>query len=397
MNMFLQASSLIGEINAIPSKSYAHRISICNFLAGKDPSAQCGAFSSNDITVTENCLKALANGNKTLDCGESGSTLRFLMPLCASLGGQYTFVCHGKLIDRPNDELFSAMQAHGVTATKTDVITLKGHLSSGEYLLRGDISSQYVSGLLMALPTLDGNSQITLTTPLLSAPYVDITIEVLRGYGVEIERNEKGFFIKGNQKFNGQVLPEGDWSNSAFFLVAGAINGKVKVNGLNTESAQGDKFILEILSKAGANFSVSAQSVTVEKSQLKGFSIDATDYPDLVPIASVLASFANGQSVIKNIQRLKIKECDRVESTIKMLSSFNIKAQTDGENLYVLGGEPLSGKVDSFNDHRIVMSSAVLALGANGRSEICNANAVSKSYPNFFEDYNALGGKAHEV
>ena len=341
MNVVLEPSSLSGEINAIPSKSYAHRIAICNFLAGNEPSAKCGQFSSNDILVTENCLKAMRLGKKVLDCGESGSTLRFLMPLCASLGGDYTFICHGKLIDRPNDELFLAMQAHGVTAEKTDKITLSGKLTSGEYVLRGDISSQYISGLLMALPMLDGDSQITLTTPLSSAPYVDITIEVLNGFGVKIDRTEKGFYVKGNQKFFGEVLPEGDWSNSAFFLVAGAINGEITVKGLNQQSAQGDKYIMEILSRAGAKICVCEKGVTVKKSALKAFSFDAEDCPDLVPISAVLASFAQGESVIRNIQRLKIKESDRVETTIKMLSAFNVKAHTDGENLFVLGGEPV--------------------------------------------------------
>ncbi|MBR2499086.1 MAG: 3-phosphoshikimate 1-carboxyvinyltransferase [Clostridia bacterium] len=398
MNVVLGPSSLSGEINAIPSKSYAHRIAICNFLAGNEPSAKCGQFSSNDILVTENCLKAMRLGKKVLDCGESGSTLRFLMPLCASLGGEYTFICHGKLIDRPNDELFLAMQAHGVTAEKTDKITLSGKLTSGEYVLRGDISSQYISGLLMALPMLDGDSRITLTTPLSSAPYVDITIEVLNGFGVKIDRTEKGFYVKGNQKFFGEVLPEGDWSNSAFFLVAGAINGEITVKGLNQQSAQGDKYIMEILSRAGAKICVCEKGVTVKKSALKAFSFDAEDCPDLVPISAVLASFAQGESVIRNIQRLKIKESDRVETTIKMLSAFNVKAHTDGENLFVLGGEPVGAEVDSYNDHRIVMSSAVLALGAFGdKSIITNANAVAKSYPTFFNDYNYLGGKANEI
>ena len=397
MNVVIEPSSLIGKVNAIPSKSYAHRISICNFLAGNEPSAKCGNFTSNDISVTESCLRTLRAGGKVLDCGESGSTLRFLMPLCMALGGDYTFICHGKLIDRPNDELFSAMKSHGVKATKTDVITLSGKLTSGEYVLRGDVSSQYVSGLLMALPILDGDSQITLTTPLASAPYVDITIEVLKGYGVQIQPNEKGFFIKGNQNYFGDVMPEGDWSNAAFFLVSGAIDGKVTVNGLNLNSVQGDRFIMEILSLAGAKISATDNQVAIEKSQLKSFSFDAENCPDLVPISAVLAAKAQGESVIKNIQRLKIKESDRIETTIKMLSAFGIKAHTDGANLFVLGSDAQSGDMDSFNDHRIAMASAVLALGANGKSTITNAGAVSKSYPTFFEDYNALGGKANEI
>ena len=215
---------------------------------------------------------------------------------------------------------------------------------------------------------------------------------------MKIDRTEKGFYVKGNQKFFGEVLPEGDWSNSAFFLVAGAINGEITVKGLNQQSAQGDKYIMEILSRAGAKICVCEKGVTVKKSALKAFSFDAEDCPDLVPISAVLASFAQGESVIRNIQRLKIKESDRVETTIKMLSAFNVKAHTDGENLFVLGGEPVGAEVDSYNDHRIVMSSAVLALGVFGdKSIITNANAVAKSYPTFFNDYNYLGGKANEI
>lgn len=397
MNIKVENSYLSGKIRAIPSKSYAHRIAICNFLAGKNPVAECGDFTSNDIAVTEKCLKDIKDGKRELDCGESGSTLRFLLPLCASLGGKFSLTGHGKLMDRPNDELFSVMQDNGVCVKKTDKIYLNGKLTAGEYHIRGDISSQYVSGLLMALPTLKGDSRIILTTPLVSAPYVEITIEVLSAFGIKIQKTENGYFIKGGQSYSGNVLPEGDWSNGAFFLCAGAISEEVTVTGLNKKSVQGDKYILEILLRAGANVSVNKNEITVKKSELKAFSFDAENCPDLVPISAVLASFANGVSVIKNIQRLKIKESDRIESTIAMLSAFGIKAECDGVNLIVYGGKMTAGEVDSFNDHRIVMSSAVLALGVQGSSLIKNAQAVNKSYPTFFDDYNSLGGKSSEV
>ncbi len=397
MKLKLDNAYLSGEIKAIPSKSYAHRIAICNFLAGKNPTAECGDFSSNDIAVTEKCLKDLMDGKEDLDCGESGSTLRFMIPLCASLGGNYSLFGHGKLMQRPNDQLFSVISENGVNVEQTDKIYLSGKLSAGKYAIRGDVSSQYVSGLLMALPTLNGDSEIVLTTPLVSAPYVEITLEVLRSFGVIIEKTKDGYFIKGNQKYSGRVMPEGDWSNQAFFLCAGAINGNVTVTGLNENSVQGDKYILDILSLAGANVEVTKGTVKVKKSSLKPFTFDAQDCPDLVPISAVLACYADGKSVIKNIQRLKIKESDRVESTIAMLSAFGVKATCDGENLTVYGKKIKGGEVDSFNDHRIVMSTAVLALGANGSSFINGAQAVNKSYPTFFIDYNGIGGKASEV
>lgn len=388
---------LSGEIKAIPSKSYAHRIAICNFLAGKNPTASCGDFSSNDITVTEQCLKNLKDGINTLDCGESGSTLRFMMPLCAVLGGNFTFVGHGKLMQRPNEELFSVFKDNGVTAQKTDVITISGKLRAGEYKIRGDISSQYVSGLLMALPILDGDSKIILTTPLVSVPYVQITKEVLASFGVKIEKTDYGFFVKGNQKYDGKVLPEGDWSNMAFFLCAGAINGDITVTGLNQNSVQGDKYILEVLRLAGALVEQTKNQISVKKSKLKAFTYCAEDCPDLVPITAVLAGYADGVSVIKNIERLKIKESDRVESTINMLAGFGIKAQSDGKNLTIYGGKPVCGRADAYNDHRLAMSTAILALGADGVSEITDAQAINKSYPTFFKDYNLLGGKASEI
>ena len=396
MNVKVCGAKLEGEIKAIPSKSYAHRISICNFLSGKNPNAGCGKFSSKDIAVTERCLNALLRGERSLDCGESGSTLRFMLPLCASLGGEYSFTGHGKLMERPNQELFDVMGKHGVTASKTDKIYISGKLSSGEYSIRGDISSQYVSGLLMALPKLEGDSKIILTTPLVSAAYVDITLEVLKSFGVKVDKTDYGFYVYGNQKYSGKIAPEGDWSNMAFFLVAGAINGDIKVSGLNQNSVQGDKFIVDILKSAGADIKWQGQNLIVRKSKLNAFSFDAENCPDLVPIAAVLAAYADGVTVIKNIQRLKIKESDRVQTTISMLDSFRIKAESDGVNLTVYGGAVKPGKTSSFNDHRIVMSAAVLSLGVEGEAEITDAQAVSKSYPTFFEDFNGLGGNSYE-
>ena len=360
MNIKIEKAYLSGEIDAIPSKSYAHRIAICNFLSGEEPTANCGEFSSNDIFVTENCLKNLKEGKAVLDCGESGSTLRFMLPLCAALGGNYTFVGHGKLMDRPNEELFAVLKANGVSAVKTDKIEISGCLSAGEYKIRGDISSQYISGLLMALPTLNGDSKITLTTPLVSAPYVDITIEVLEKYGVKIIKERNGYIVKGNQVYKGFVKPEGDWSNMASIEL------------------KGDK-------------------IRVKKSNLKAFTYSAEDCPDLVPISAVLASYAQGVTVISNIERLKIKESDRVESTIAMLKGFGINADTDGKCLAIFGGKVTAGVADAFNDHRLAMSTAVLALGVDGVSQINGAEAINKSYPTFFKDFNKVGANSYEL
>lgn len=393
----IEQAKIDGKIDAIPSKSYAHRIAICNFLAGNQNLIDCKGFTSKDIEATKNCLNALKNGQTLLDCGESGSTLRFMIPLCSALGGNYQLVGHGRLMDRPNDQLFSALKKRGVTIEQTSSIKISGKLSGGDFFIRGDVSSQYVSGLLMALPILEEDSKIILTTPLCSAPYVDITLEVLKGYGIQIQRQANQFVIKGGQTYKGDLKPEGDWSNSAFFLALGGILGRVTAKGLNVNSAQGDKAILQVLRSAGCVVIEQGDSVTVQKDQLNSFVLDAEDCPDLVPIASVIGAFSDGMTVISNIERLRIKESDRIESTMAMLKAFGITCATDGHALAVYGGKVKAGAIDSFNDHRIVMASAVLASGADGQSEIFNAQAVNKSYPNFFEHLRAVGGKSSEV
>lgn len=393
MNVKVSGARIDGTIDAIPSKSYAHRISICKFFAGNLPTAGCVNFTSKDIAVTEECLRTLKNGGKKLDCGESGSTLRFMLPLAAVLGGEYEFIGHGRLLSRPNQELFSVFSEHGVSAKNLgDKITLSGKLSAGEYRIRGDISSQYISGLMMALPTLDGDSEIILTTPLVSAPYVLITLEVLKSFGVEIEQKEKGYKIKGNQKYSGNIAPEGDWSNMAAFLVLGAVAGKVTVKGLNLDSVQGDRAIMDILKRAGAKIDIGNGFITASKAPLKAFTLDAKDCPDIVPVAAALAAFADGRTVVNNVERLKIKESDRVESTIATLKAFGISAESDGHSLFVYGGTVKTGVADSFNDHRVVMMAAVLATGITGESIITDAGAIDKSYPTFFEDYMKVGG-----
>jgi 3-phosphoshikimate 1-carboxyvinyltransferase len=249
----------------------------------------------------------------------------------------------------------------------------------------------------MALPLLDGDSTITLLSPLVSRPYVDITLQVLSAYGIDIKETESGFYIKGNARYKGCMSVQGDWSNEGFFLVLGAIAGQVAVKGLDMNSVQGDKIIIELLKKAGVKVEVDGDKITTFKSKINAFSFNAENCPDVVPIASVLAGCADGVSVIDGVERLKIKESDRIESVINMLSCFGIKAISDGKSLTVYGGKAVAGVVDSFNDHRIAMSSAVLASVAQGESKITCAQAVNKSYPTFYKDYCKVGGKAYEL
>jgi 3-phosphoshikimate 1-carboxyvinyltransferase len=395
VNAIVNPSKLSGIVNAIPSKSFAHRALICNFLGGNKGKIQ-GLYPSVDINATKNCIDAMTSDEKVkiLDCEESGSTLRFLLSVAGAVGGEFVFLGKGKLMERPIEELSSVLSNHGVSIEKTDKIFLKGKLTSGKYAIRGDISSQYITGLLMALPILDGDSEIVLTTPLASTPYVDITLSVLNEYGVKIEKTENGFFIKGNQKYLSiDYTVEGDWSNAGYFLVASAINGDVKVGGLNEKSVQGDKEILSVIEKAGLKVEYDGDYYFVKKGEIKPFKFSAKECPDIVPATAVLGAFANGISEITDIARLKIKESDRVKSIITMLNSFGIFAEEKDDALYIHGGTIKSGKVDSFNDHRIVMASAILSAYARETSEINSAEAVNKSYPTFFEDFEKLNGE----
>ncbi len=399
-DMLVRGATICGSISAIASKSYVHRIAICDFLAGNIAAIQnLDDNASNDIKATKNCLLALQNGDTLLDCGESGSTLRFLIPLALCLRDECCFTGQGRLMDRPNDELFECLRANGIDIYKDGaIIRAKGKLTAGEYAIRGDVSSQYISGLLMALPMLPGDSRITLTTPLVSSPYVDITLEVLSQYGIDVKRDLGGFSISGNAHYQGSIPPQGDWSNAAFFLVLGAIAGQVRLDELNLSSVQGDKVILDVLRSAGATIICDTDCVTTKKSTLVPFVLDAEHCPDLVPIASVLAACAQGVSTISNISRLKIKESDRVQTTIAMLGAFGIEAKEVDNSLVIYGGAPCAGgRIDSYNDHRIAMAASILASAVSGDSIIKDYKAVNKSYPAFYQDLKKLGGIAYEV
>ncbi|MEG2002023.1 MAG: 3-phosphoshikimate 1-carboxyvinyltransferase, partial [Clostridia bacterium] len=330
----------------------------------------------------------------TLDVKESGSTLRFLLPIVAAIGGDFEFICKGRLIDRPNDELYSVLRTHGISISHGKTIKLSGKLSSGKFEINGNVSSQYISGLLMALPTLEFDSEIVLKSKLSSENYIDITLEVLEKFGIEIQKTPSGYKILGNQKYvaTENLVVDGDWSNSAFFLVYSAINGGVKVSNLDINSKQGDRQILDILQKIGIKVQIENNTVTVKKKAIKPLEIDVDNIIDLTPILAVLCACAKGESVLKNIKRLRLKESDRVKSTIEMLKSVGIEAFEQGDAIHIVGGEIHGGIVNSYNDHRIVMASAIAGLLSNDCVTIENAEAANKSYPTFFEDIKALGG-----
>lgn len=393
----LENSKLCGSVAVPPSKSAAHRALICSFLAGGGTVNPI--IDSKDMKATLGVLNALRNGKKTLDCIESGSTLRFAIPLAAALGKSVTFVGSGRLPERPLGEYLELLPKHSVSCESGGGLPLKisGKLESGVYEIRGDVSSQYITGLLLSLPILNGDSEIRLLTKLESKPYVDMTVKVLADYGVNIKETENGYFIKGNQEFKTlDYTVEGDWSQAAFFMSAAAVGGDVTITGLDMNSTQGDKAVVDVMRRFGAEITVTENSVRCRKGELCGIEIDCTDIPDMVPAIAVTAAFAKGETVIKGAERLHYKECDRIEAVASNLEKMGAGVTVMQDGMIITPPDELRGaELLGYNDHRIVMAFSVAALFANGKTVITDAESINKSYPAFFEDYNRLGGKAN--
>ena len=399
MNVIVTPGSLAGQVRVPASKSAAHRLLICAALAD-GPTRIALSATNRDIEATAACLRALGAGierqgslinvspiaripeSAVLDCGESGSTLRFLLPVAAALGARATFTGHGRLPRRPNAPLVDALRKHSA-AIDSDLLPMavSGPLTSGRWTLPGDVSSQYVTGLLFALPLLDGDSEIALTTPLASAAYVDMTLQALRQFGITVEPTEFGWRVPGNQRYRtpGEAAVEGDWSAAAFWLAANAMGARIDVQGTSPDSVQGDRAVADLLGQT---------------------TIDATHVPDLVPALAVAAARLPQRTVITGAARLRLKESDRLQTVTDLLSALGHGVSVTGDGLIVDGGEPKPCEapvrtVDGANDHRIVMAAAVAAAFADKPVRITDAGAVEKSYPDFFRDFTSLGGKAH--
>ncbi len=382
--VILKQSELNGTVSAPPSKSAAHRALICSFLAGGGTVKPI--LNSKDMQATAGVIKALENGEKMLDCIESGSTLRFMIPVAAAKGASVVFTGSGRLPERPIGEYLELLPQHGVSCKSEGGLPLEisGRLSNGSYAVSGNVSSQYITGLLLALAALEGDSAVLLKTPLESRPYVDMTVKVMADFGVEIRETEFGWLIHGGQ--------------AAFFLAAGALGGNVTVTGLDSNSAQGDKAILDVLKAFGAETALNGNSAECRKSELKGTVVNASDIPDLVPIIAVLAAYAKGKTVISGAERLRYKESDRIESVVSNLRKMGADVEETADGMVIHGGKALFGAVlDGYNDHRIVMAFSIAALFAKGETVISDANSINKSYPSFFEDYNRLGGLADVI
>lgn len=412
----IHPASLSGTIGAIPSKSAAHRLFIAASLADA-PSHWTLPTSSVDIDTTLACLQALGaeierNGTQvaitpigqpwraaTIDCQESGSTLRFLLPVSAALGTSADFIGRGRLPERPISEILTVLTQLGAQTSADHLpLTLSGTLHGGQVELPGHISSQYLTGLLLAAPLLDDALDVTLTTPLQSRPYIDLTLDVLRRFGIDVQEDGTHFHVAADAHYQ---LPadagtiEGDWSNAAFFLAAGALSAPITMTGLDLASSQGDKAILDLLRGFGAKVGVAGDgAITISPAPLKAQTISVKEIPDALPILACIAAQAEGTTTFCDIERLRLKESDRIASTTALLEAMGVPCESDAQHFRVTGVKKLHGgcTVDSAGDHRIAMAAAIAALNADAPVTLIGANAVSKSYPHFFNDYVSLGG-----
>lgn len=412
MIITIRPSVLSGTVSAIASKSEAHRCLILAALADA-PTRIIMNGSSEDIGATVSCLEAMgaeiearsgsctvfpikkAASSPLLDCGESGSTLRFLLPAALAVCSGASFTGHGRLPQRPMDDLLTVLEQHGASFSPRALpMTARGRLQCGRYEINGDVSSQYISGLLMALPLLDGDSEIVLKTPLSSAGYVDITLSSMKKFGINAEKTENGFFIRGGQRPRspGAVTVGGDWSNASFFLAAGAMAGSITVGGLASDSPQGDKAVCRVLSRFGADVTSLNNSVTVRHMPLHGCRVDVSDIPDALPVLAVVASKAYGDTVFTGGGRLRFKESDRLLSTSRMLRALGGNVTETDDGLIVRHSRLTGGETDSFGDHRIAMAAAAAACVCSGSVTINGAESTNKSYPGFWEDFEQAGG-----
>ncbi len=424
--VIIRPKKLSGEISIPPSKSMSHRAIIAAALS-QGTSRVSNVILSDDIIATINAMKnfgvdiqiqdesnlrktILIKGNNRLlysdndiDCNESGSTLRFLIPFAGLINKKVRYTGKGKLVQRPLDVYYEIFGKQNISYATTDnklPLTVSGRLKAGKFELRGDVSSQFITGLMFVLPLLEEDSKIIITTPLESIGYVDMTIDTLKAFGISIEnKDNKEFFIKGNQTYKARDYKvEGDFSQAAFWVVAGAIGGRIVCKDINLESLQADKKIIEIAKSMGADIKkIADDKVEIKPGQLKSLTIDASQIPDIIPVISTMASVSMGQTKIINASRLRIKESDRIKSTVSELAKLGADIVEVEDSIIINGKRELQGgKLSSWNDHRIAMAMAIASIRCQFEVEILGAEAVSKSYPHFWEDFKELGADINE-
>jgi 5-enolpyruvylshikimate-3-phosphate synthase len=387
MKLKLYPARLQGAITPPPSKSQGHRLLIASFLAGGDGNVP-GISDSEDMRATIRTMTALMkpDNRDVLHCGESGSTLRFLIPIALAHKGEGRFTGGGKLMERPQKPYFDMFEKQGIACALDDgVLTVRGRLQAGVFELAGNVSSQFVTGLLYALPLLDGESEIRLTSPLESKGYVDMTLEALAQHGIAVEEMADGYRVSGGQTYKPcDAAVEADYSQAGFFYAAEAIGNAVAVTGMNPSSRQGDRMIVDYTKRLKGSGEVV---------------LDVSQCPDLVPPLALMAALRAGErTVIANAARLRIKESDRLATVTSELRKLGAVIEEHPEELIITGVGGFHGAaVCGHNDHRIAMMLAIAASRASEPLELAEAEAVNKSYPNFWVDYVRLGGKIEEM
>ncbi|MBQ0099605.1 MAG: 3-phosphoshikimate 1-carboxyvinyltransferase, partial [Firmicutes bacterium] len=406
-NITVIPNKICGEVKAPPSKSFAHRKIICAFLSNSETVIK-NVGTSADVLETVSALKEVGGNVEILDndcyvkpcvikhsatikIKESASTFRFLLPIFCALKINAKFILGKKLMSRPNELLISLLNANGANI---DNYEIKGEINSGTFFLDASVSSQFVSGLLFALPMLKEKSEIIFTKKLVSKNYVDMTISALNEFSITPKKEKNGFTVLPSKFISKkEIFNEGDFSGASNILALGAINGNVKVLGLNKNSLQGDKKIIDILEKFGANVSFINDILCVKAGKLSGIEVDVDDIIDLAPIIATVGAFASGKTVLLGVNRLRYKESNRLKAIVEFLTKANIKVESKNNQLIVYGGKPQGATFNSNYDHRIEMAEVILSTFANGNSIIENAFNQKKSYTDFYKDYKSLGGE----
>ncbi len=385
-----------GVLAAPPSKSALHRRLILNAVAGcfDAPNDPC-----TDVAVTAEALKNIRDRNP-VDLADCGASLRFLLPVSLLFSGG-VFSGSKRLSERPILPLIETLRKHGaVVSNDTLPFSVSGRLQPGEYALPGGISSQFFSGLLLTLPCLPGDSTLCWTTPPVSDGYIALTERMLKEHGISVIRTENGYRIPGNQRPSSRPLAvEGDWSCAAPMLILGAILGSVTVTGLDPNSNQPDRKILNVLRQSGARVGIRDHSVTASKSALSGFKCSGEDAPDLIPVLAALACASEGDSVLYRLGRLRDKESDRFSSLLKLLDSLGADYETEGAHTIAIHGHGsiMGGRAEVPSDHRMVMAAALLSAVTAKPVELDSGDCLSKSYPDFLHDFCRIGGRIDAV
>ncbi len=416
MNVKISPAPLKGTVAAIASKSDAHRLLLCAALANRETEITLSS-TSRDIEATASCLAALgakfertgkgllvtpvknAVQNPVLNCGESGSTLRFLLPTAAAVSEAPELRGEGRLPQRPVGDLLDALERRGKTIVSREFpLRLSGTLTSGIFEVPGSVSSQFVSGLLMAAPLTGGDCDIRLTSPLSSGKYVSMTVSAMRKFGAMVTETDAGYHVAARPYCSPRRIDaEGDWSNAAFWLTAAALGGEVTVTGLPADSLQPDRRLLAILQDYGADIETNGNAVTCKAALRCPFDLDTDSSPDLAPVLCVLAAGANGSSRIRGIARLREKESDRVASCAALVRNLGGELEVWDDSFLIQGKPQLSGgTVNAMGDHRIVMAAAAASVLCGGDVTVLGAQAADKSYPGFFTDFKMLGGRTTE-